>query len=274
MDNLYTVNEFAKICQTTKDTLLVYDRKGLLKPNTIGENGYRYYRLEQYYDFYVIKAFQMAGSSLKEISEQLNSNDRHSIVALLETKRGELIKRQFELSQMQKFIEKAIAQSDILDLDNGNIHIKYCPEEYYIAMTAEYDGIEQNEPKQFLKTYGELNNYIQKRGYSGSMLFEGNYIIPKENFNNDDFRFIKHCFKIPYKMNDPFLHIKPAGKYAMQYIKGNIADYPKHCIEFRNKIIGKGYKILDDVYSTHLSIGLFSFSESESIRLLSVKISE
>ena len=75
-------------------------------------------------------------------------------------------------------------------------------------------------------------------------------------------------------MNDPFLHIKPAGKYAMQYIKGNIADYPKHCIEFRNKIIGKGYKILDDVYSTHLSIGLFSFSESESIRLLSVKISE
>ena len=216
----------------------------------------------------------MAGSSLKEISEQLNSNDRHSIVALLEAKRGELIKRQFELSQMQKFIEKAIAQSDIVDMDNGSIHIKYCPEEYYVAMTAKYDGSKQNEPKQFLKTYGELNNYIQERGYSGSILFEGNYIIPKENFNNNDFRFVQHCFKIPYKMNDPFLHIKPEGKYAMQYIKGSIADFPEHCVEFKKKLRLNGYKMLSDIYSTHLSIGLFSFSESESIRLLSVKISE
>lgn len=274
MDDLYTVNEFAKICQTTKDTLLVYDRKDLLKPDIIGENGYRYYRIEQYYDFYVIKAFQMAGSSLKEISEQLKSNNRQSIVSLLEAKRSELIKRQLELSQMQKFIEKAIAQSDIVDMDNGRLHLKYCPEEYYISMTAEYDGSKQNEPKQFLKTYGELNSYVQERGYSGSILFEGNYIIPKENFRNNDFRFINHCYKIPYKINDPFLHIRPKGKYAMQYISGSINDFPKHCIEFRENLAGKGYRMLSDIYSAHLSIGLFSFSESESVRLLSVKVEE
>ena len=127
-EKLLTINEFAKICQTTKDTLLVYDKKGLLKPLKTGENGYRYYSYSQYYDFYVIKAFQMAGSSLKEISEQIKSNDRENILALLELKRSELIKRQFELAQMEKFIEKAILQSNISYLDKGQLHIKYCPE--------------------------------------------------------------------------------------------------------------------------------------------------
>ena len=75
-------------------------------------------------------------------------------------------------------------------------------------------------------------------------------------------------------MNDPLLHIKPGGKYAMQYVRGSIADYPKHCINFREQLKKKGYTMLSDVYSTHLSIGLFYFSESESIRLLCVKIDE
>lgn len=272
MDNLYTVSEFAKICQTTKNTLLVYDRKGLLKPNIIGRNGYRYYSLGQYYDFCVIKAFQMAGSSLKEISEQLKSNNRDDIFVLLHSKRSDIIQRQFELLQMQKFIEKVIAQYDIVEMDSGKLHIKYCPEEYYISMAVEYDGSKQNESERFLKTYGELNSYVQERGYSDGILLEGNYIIPKENFANNDFRFMRHCYKITHKVNDPFLHIKPEGKYAMQYVKGSIDEFPARCLEFKEELALKGRKILNDVYLTHLSIGLFSFSEAESVRLLAVKI--
>ena len=34
---------FAALCGVKKDTLLHYDRIGLLKPSRVGENGYRYY---------------------------------------------------------------------------------------------------------------------------------------------------------------------------------------------------------------------------------------
>ena len=42
------INEFAKLCHTTKDTLLHYDQKDLLKPEYTAENKYRYYSIEQF----------------------------------------------------------------------------------------------------------------------------------------------------------------------------------------------------------------------------------
>lgn len=39
--------EFAALCGVKKDTLLHYDHIGLLKPQWVGENGYRYYSARQ-----------------------------------------------------------------------------------------------------------------------------------------------------------------------------------------------------------------------------------
>lgn len=268
----YTVNEFAKLCDTTKDTILVYDRKGLLKPAVIGSNGYRYYKLEQYYDFYVIKAFQMAGASLNEISEQLKSNDKKKIRALLEAKRGELIKRQYELMQMQKFIEKVISQSDIIDLDNGNLHIKYCPEEYFVSMHADYKENANEKFVHSLETTNKLNEYIQARGYSNNILFEGHYIIPRGSFLSGDFRFTEYLYKIPFKANDPLLHTKPAGKYVFQYIRGSFFDLPSQFENFRELTASQGYKTKGDFYISHLNAGMLTFAETENVRIVSVMV--
>ena len=51
---LLKVGEFARLCHTTKETLLHYDRKGLLQPRYISENGYRFYSMEQFFDFDMI----------------------------------------------------------------------------------------------------------------------------------------------------------------------------------------------------------------------------
>lgn len=67
LHNKLTAAEFARFCGTTRDTLLWYDKLGLLKPDTVGENGYRYYSLTQYVNFDVIKLMKQSGSSLSEI---------------------------------------------------------------------------------------------------------------------------------------------------------------------------------------------------------------
>jgi DNA-binding transcriptional MerR regulator/effector-binding domain-containing protein len=66
-NNKLTAAEFAKFCGTTRDTLLWYDKMGLLKPDVVGDNGYRYYSLTQYVNFDVIKLMKQSGSSLSEI---------------------------------------------------------------------------------------------------------------------------------------------------------------------------------------------------------------
>lgn len=44
---LFTTGEFAGLCNIRKDTLFYYDEIGLLKPEIIQDNGYRYYSANQ-----------------------------------------------------------------------------------------------------------------------------------------------------------------------------------------------------------------------------------
>ena len=46
-----STGEFASLCRTRKDTLLFYDKEGLLKPRLVSENGYRRYSIGQFYEF-------------------------------------------------------------------------------------------------------------------------------------------------------------------------------------------------------------------------------
>lgn len=51
---LFTSGEFAKFCNTTKDTLFHYDDINLLKPAKIAPNSYRYYSANQAFLFDMI----------------------------------------------------------------------------------------------------------------------------------------------------------------------------------------------------------------------------
>lgn len=59
--------EFARVCRTTRETILHYDRKGLLVPDHVSENGYRRYRPKQFFDFDIISLLKETGSTLEEI---------------------------------------------------------------------------------------------------------------------------------------------------------------------------------------------------------------
>lgn len=77
MKKFLKVGEFARICQTTRDTLLHYARKGLLQPRYTAENGYRFYALEQFWEFGLIALLKETGGKLEEIKTY-----KHDVQAL------------------------------------------------------------------------------------------------------------------------------------------------------------------------------------------------
>ncbi len=77
LKNKLTAAEFARFCGTTRDTLLWYDKMDLLKPDIVGDNGYRYYSLTQYVNFDVIKLLKQSGSSLSEIRTLLEDMSKN-----------------------------------------------------------------------------------------------------------------------------------------------------------------------------------------------------
>ncbi len=95
--------QFAKICLTTKDTLIHYDRIGVLKPRRVLENGYRLYAAEQFYDFEFLGLLTASGLSLSEIRTYFSAHREPDHRALFEkcreglAARRRLIERQIDV---------------------------------------------------------------------------------------------------------------------------------------------------------------------------------
>ena len=62
-----TSGSFAALCGATKETLRHYKDISLLSPAHQGDNGYFYYDVEQFYDFYAISIFRQTGTPLEEV---------------------------------------------------------------------------------------------------------------------------------------------------------------------------------------------------------------
>jgi DNA-binding transcriptional MerR regulator len=73
MGILLTTGEFAKLVNTTKRTLFLYDELGVLLPKEIDLKGDRLYVQDQLFSFNLLKLLQEAGISLKEIHRQLKN---------------------------------------------------------------------------------------------------------------------------------------------------------------------------------------------------------
>lgn len=94
-----TIQEFAKLCGSSAQTLRYYDRIGLLKPSRIDDwTRYRYYEKEQARDFVKIKNLQLADFSIAEIKALLRESDE-TILRAFDKK---LAAQREKLAQIQK----------------------------------------------------------------------------------------------------------------------------------------------------------------------------
>lgn len=97
MNNLITTGQFAKLCNLSKDTILYYDKIGLLKPDVITDNGYRYYNPEKYLDIVMIRMLSEIGISLKEIGDYMKNMDMARFKELLNIHNDTLKKQKAQL---------------------------------------------------------------------------------------------------------------------------------------------------------------------------------
>ena len=73
---LYSTGEFAKKANVSIRTIHFYEKKGLIHPFKIAENGYRYYGEEEFARLQRILTLKMLGFSLEEIQAlSLNEDD-------------------------------------------------------------------------------------------------------------------------------------------------------------------------------------------------------
>lgn len=82
----YTAGELADLFKLPKQTLLYYDKMGVLSPEFISSNNYRHYSLKQYLILEIIVNMRKLGIPISKIKEYIANRSLKNLQTLLEDK--------------------------------------------------------------------------------------------------------------------------------------------------------------------------------------------
>ena len=212
-EEAFSITDFAKFSRTTRDTLLYYDKIGLLSPMLRGKNNYRYYSSGQLAIVNLIRTFQALGMSLSEVDqlgktrtpELVDDLYDHQIMRIDE-KINEWVRSRKLLLTLKNIIHS------VLDVDEKSISVQFMPAEAIVL--------------------GELNDYSQGRNDYDALLsfyhscsakypdLDLNYpawaMFSEERIKQRDWVWPDRY----YFINPEGLDRKPAALYAIGYTRG------------------------------------------------------
>lgn len=265
MSKYLTIGAFAKLCQTTRDTLLHYDREGLLKPKYVSENGYRRYDIEQLFAFDMIATLKDTGSSIKEIREILNSVRGEDFLpvlrANLQRAKEEIIRleeRKQDLEDMIRLTEEAVKQTydtfalvdmpeermEVLPVVSASKQPSSSDDVYRLAESFDFYKKQNREPRYPLGSIVNQEDVAQGRFMERFFFSRATKATPPEQ-----------------------LHVKPAGLYAVMAHQGDYESHQKMYQGLLKYISGGGLSVCGNLYSYDLmSYLMLGASEDYAIK--------
>lgn len=238
------IGEFARVCRTTKETLLHYERKGVLYPKYVANNGYREYGMEQYMDFCLVSLLRQAGGTLGEIKDRRKAGSRNGYLdflkdrmAFLQSEQRLLARRLALLSRLVAMAEEAAASDfDVLFFEERKQEtIRFYPVGAHQVMDGE--TAMERYAEFLLESLAEENRVDLPLGT----------IISREEVINGHFR-MAYFFFTADKNKKGNLRKIPAGRYACIFHRGGIGSHENAFAWMLKEIDKAGLPILGDMY--------------------------
>jgi len=239
-----SIADFAAITRTTRDTLLYYDKIGLLKPSVRGENKYRYYSSTQMLAVNLIRTCQSLGLSLSDVKNFAEHRTPELMEELMEKQIKLIDKKISEWVNARKLlylIKKTIQSVENVDVDE--MTIKFLPAEAIVL--------------------GGLNDYSHgKDGYDALLEFylsckeqypdlDLNYpawgMFSAERINNRDWIFPDRYYFYCPEGHDK----KNAALYAIGYMRGGYGQGGELYERMLDYIDSSGFEICGPTFEEY-----------------------
>ncbi|MEY8419325.1 MerR family transcriptional regulator [Oscillospiraceae bacterium 44-5] len=267
-----TSGAFAALCGTTKETLRHYKDIGILSPAHQGDNGYFYYDVEQFYDFYAISIFRQTGTPLEEIRRCLRGQDTAETLMLLREQRVRLKAERQKLEHMDFVLSSALHNLElgpdmvprtgwfesehllalpVRELE-GLMSLKASEEELLIAVLERY--------RTLCSQYG-----IQTDFQLGAVHRPGEQGGPGA---------ISHLYtRIKEKADFPYYKEKPAGNYLYLCCRGHW-DISAGYAALSRCILERGLETTGEFYACDLAGFILNSVEKNAASMISVRLSD
>ncbi len=209
---MLSIGEFSRLCFVSKKTLRHYDEIGLLRPEHIAENGYRYYTAGQLRTMLLIARLKSYSFSLPEIAAVLARPEGDYLAERLREKR-ELLAAQLQntrriLRQLDEDADKLNRRMDMMELHIPISTATLAPQTLY--------GLRKRiDVKDFTELMGQLfsevaQRQIQPLGPPQTFYFE-------EEFSPEDTE-VEVC--LPVAPGTPGAREVPGGLHCLATLTG------------------------------------------------------
>ncbi len=178
---MLTIGEFSRLGRVSPRMLRHYDALGLLCPEAVGENGYRYYRQEQLERLLRIRRLQDYGFPLAQVGQLLRLSDEELLPHLHRRR----LDAHYEVYLMQERLREM--EADILRMEG----IPMPEEKYPVTVMSDPEqtvfGIRRTTPvAKFHDLFQELRREIAQRGLKQTGPIQMLYHSEEFDYENAD----------------------------------------------------------------------------------------
>ena len=266
-EKYYRIGEISRLYKISTDILRYYDKIGLMSPDFIGENGYRYYSKKQIWKLNNIRNLRNIGVGLEDIKEFLDERNINSANDIIE----------FQLEKVEDKIKKLTELKEELTSKLENIEffktfkdfnkpvLKFIPKRKFLRSKGNF--------KQDWEIDFELKILNEKTEYDNDFILTNNEIgatLSKENFLKGEYLTFSESFII----NDVKGEIIPEGYFLTIVFKGKYDESYKYYNILKKYIEEKGLVVIGDIHEIyHIEIHITE-NEDEFITEIQIPVAE
>lgn len=266
-----STGELAKMLGVTKQTVIYYDKVGLISPAK-REKEYRYYTLEQADELDSILTFRDLGVPISVLKDYLRERTAESCIEMLKKQKEKL---EIEIQKLDRIRKKIDGRARLLE---NVIKVKNFQEVKFSKEKTQFYMIEkckENDEKSFMESFIKLCNHSKQLQID----FENPVcnIIKKEALLKARFRDTAY-FGI--NIAEDFYHPsverfeKPEGIYASTYHQGTYETMYISYERLINRIQEEGYIVCGNAYETDLLSTLTNIDKNEYMKHISIQVSK
>lgn len=262
------ISEFSRLCGIPRKNLIFYDEIGLLKPERVLDNGYRYYGIRQVDSASVIVALREIGMSLADIKKYLTGRNPTTLVELLIEEKKVLLAKMNRLHRIEAMLDTRLnITKKALKVDISKIEVMECPEEMLFISKPVNNSNEETAEQSAYDFYDFCDHEGMTYGYPLGD------IISKESLENGGELWPQRFFfKYPLEECCNSNSKKPAGLYLISYER-SYYDVPRGGYDKLFRYMDEnGYEVGGDAYEEFLLDEIAVKEENEFLLQISIQV--
>lgn len=277
MQHRFTAGELSRLSGLSRQTILFYDKKGILKPDYVNpDNGYRYYSADQLDLLDNISMLKEIGLSLDDIREFMEQRNRDYALSLMQEQLLSIRQKIRRLQTVEKQLAwKVRTLSDFSSKEDGVSLLRHDKPEILAAEavrfpkkrkgTDEEDLMAQNIAVKQLMTRAKREHY--------PYFYQQGAVIPLKELQEGHYLRASHVF-LPLEKScaAAFSITKPPGLYAHYYFTGRYTDSGDAYRFLLPELCRLGYLPVSGAYEYCILDSLTTSDSEDYVTLIQIRV--